>query len=154
VEERERVAALNLIAARRAKTSTAYDSALRYLRAGSALLTEETWERSYELMFSIEHLMAECELLTADMQAAELRLSRLAERAGCRHDSCVVTRLRIVLYTNWAKSDRGLDVFLEWLRRDGTVWSKHPTKEEAMREYARTRTLLGSRQIEDLVNLP
>ena len=105
-------------------------------------------------MFSIEYLMAECELLTADMQAAEIRLSRLAERARSRHDYCVVTRLRILLYTNWAKSDQAIDVFLEWLRRDGTVWSKHPTREEAMREYARTWTLLGSRQIEELVNQP
>jgi len=154
VEERERVAELNLSAGRRAKSSTAYDSALTYLRAGSALLTEETWERNYELVFSIEYLLAECELLTADMQAAEIRVSRLAERARGRHDYCVATRLRILLYTNWAKSDQAIDVFLEWLRRDGTVWSKHPTREEAMREYARTWTLLGSRQIEELVNEP
>ena len=40
-----------------------------------------------------------------------------------------------MLYTNWDKSDRGVDVFLEWLRRDGTDWSKHPTREDAMREY-------------------
>jgi predicted ATPase len=71
VEERERVAELNLIAGRRAKTSTAYESALNYLRAGSALLTEETWQRNYELVFSIEHLMAECEMLTAEMAVAE-----------------------------------------------------------------------------------
>ena len=54
----------------------------------------------------------------------------------------------------WDKSDRGLDVFLEWLRRDGTDWSKHPTREDAMREYERIWTLLGSRQIEELVELP
>ena len=154
VEERERVAELNLSAGRRAKSSTAYDSALTYLRAGSALLTEETWERNYELVFSIEYLLAECELLTADMQTAEIRVSRLAERARGRHDYCVATRLWILLYTNWAKSDQAIDVFLEWLRRDGTVWSKHPTREEAMREYSRTWTLLGSRQIEELVNQP
>jgi predicted ATPase len=41
VEERERVAGLNLIAGRRAKNATAYDAALTYLRAGSALLTED-----------------------------------------------------------------------------------------------------------------
>ena len=154
VEERENVADLNLIAGRRAKISTAYVSALKYLRAGSVLLAEETWERNYTLMFSIECLMAECELLTGDMSTAENRLSRLAERAGSRHDYCVATRLRLTLYTNWDKSDRGLDVFLEWLRRDGTDWSRHPTREDAMREYARIWTLLGSRQIEDLVELP
>ena len=43
IEERERVAGLNLIAGRRAKSSTAYASALKYLGAGNALLTEETW---------------------------------------------------------------------------------------------------------------
>ena len=77
VEEREKVADLNLIAGRRAKISTAYVSALKYLRAGSVLLAEETWERNYTLMFSIECLMAECELLTGDMSTAENRLSRL-----------------------------------------------------------------------------
>jgi PAS domain S-box-containing protein len=64
VEARERVAGLNLIAGRRAKLSTAYDSALKYLRAGRALLAEETWERNYQLIFSIEYLIAECALLT------------------------------------------------------------------------------------------
>jgi len=64
VDDRERVAELNLVAGRRAKLSTAYDSALKYLRAGRALLAEETWERNHQLIFSIEYLTAECELLT------------------------------------------------------------------------------------------
>jgi len=64
VEDRERVAELNLIAGRRAKLSTAYDSALKYLRAGRALLEEETWKRNHQLIVSIEYLTAECELLT------------------------------------------------------------------------------------------
>jgi len=154
VEERERVADLNLIAGKRAKSATAYDAALKYLRAGSALMTEETWQRNYELVFSIEQLTAECEMLTAEMVVAEDRMLRLSQRARNRHDFCVMTRFRLTLYTNWDKSDRGLDVFLEWLRRDGTDWPRHPTREDAMREYARIWTLLGSRHIEDLVELP
>ena len=154
VEEREQVAGLNLIAGRRAKISTAYDSALKYLKAGSTLLTEETWKHNYGLRFSIEYLMAECELLTAEMVAAENRLSMLAQRASCRHDSCMVTRLQLTLYTALDRSDRGVDVFLDWLRVNGTVWSNHPTRVDVMREYERIWTLLGTRQIEDLVHLP
>jgi len=154
VEEREKVADLNLIAGRRAKISTAYVSALKYLRAGSVLLAEETWEHNYTLMFSIECLMAECELLTGDALTAEHRLSRLAERATSRHDYCVATLLRIRLYTALDKNDSGLDVFLEWLRRDGTAWPKHPAREDAMREYERIWMLLGHRKIEELVELP
>jgi predicted ATPase/transcriptional regulator with GAF, ATPase, and Fis domain len=154
VEERERIADLNLIAARRAKSSTAYDAALKYLGAGRALLTDETWVRNYELMFSIEYLMAECELLTAAMPAAEERLLQLSQRARIRHDFCIVTRLRLTLYTALDRSDRAVDVFLDWLGRDGTVWSNHPTRDDVMREYEGIWRLLGDRPIEDLINLP
>ncbi len=154
VEDRERVAELNLIAGRRAKISTAYAAALKYLRAGSALLTDATWDRNYQLVFATEYLMAECELLTADMAAAETRLSMLAQRTTNRHDFCVVTRLRLTLYTTLDRSDRSVDVFLNWLRRDGTRWSNHPTRDDVMREYERIWALLGERQIEELIDLP
>jgi PAS domain S-box-containing protein len=154
VLDRERVADLNLIAGRRAKLSTAYDSALKYLRTGSALLAEQTWEGHYQLMFALEFLMAECELLTADLVAAENRMSLLAQRARSRHDFCLVTRLRLTLYTTLDKSDRCVAVFLDWLGRDGTLWSNHPGRDDVMREYQRIWTLLGERRIEDLIDLP
>jgi PAS domain S-box-containing protein len=153
-EEREQAADLNLIAGRRAKISTAYDAALKYLRAGSALLTQATWERNYEIVFAIEYLMAECELLTAEMVAAEDRLLRLVQRTKNRHDFCVVTRLRLTLYTAMDQSNRGVDLFLDWLRQQGTVWPNHPTRDDVMREYERIWTLLGARTIEELVDLP
>jgi PAS domain S-box-containing protein len=154
VEERERVAELNLIAGRRAKISTAYVSALKYLRACSAVLADSTWERNYQLIFSIEYLMAECELLTADMAASESRLAMLSQRAKNRHDFAVVTRLQLTLYTTLDQSDRGVDVFLEYLRRTGTDWARHPTRDEVLHEYDRISALIGNRSIEQLVNLP
>ena len=153
-EEREWVAELNLIAGRRAKTSTAYVSALSYLAAGRALLTEQSWDDHYELIFPIEFLIAECELLTANMVAAESRLSMLAERAKRAHDIAVVTRLRLTLYTTLYRSDRAVEVCLEYLRRGGTDWSPHPTRDEVRREYDQIWSLVGSRQIEEFVDLP
>src|SRR5258705_10501421 len=98
--------------------------------------------------------MAEGEVMTADIAAAEDRLSRLVQRANTRHDSCVVTRLRLTLYTALDQSNRGVDVFLDWLRQQGTVWSNHPTRDDVMREYEQIWTLLGTRTIEELVTLP
>jgi PAS domain S-box-containing protein len=154
LEERERVAELNLIAGRRAKLSTAYDSALKYLKAGSALLSEETWRHNYELMFGMEYMMAECELLTADKAAAETRMVNLAQRAGNRHDFCLATRLRLTLYMTLDRCDLCIDVFLDWLRREGTAWATHPTRDDVMVEFNRIWSLLGVRQIEDLIDLP
>jgi predicted ATPase/signal transduction histidine kinase len=154
IAERERIAELNLIAGRRAKISTAYASALTYLHAGRGLLTDETWNHNYDLVFSIEYLLAECELLTTDMAAAENRLSMLAERAKSAHDIALVTRLRLTLYTALDRSDRAVEVFLEYWRGRGTDWSPHPTEEEVWREYDHIWSLLGNRQIEELVDLP
>jgi PAS domain S-box-containing protein len=47
-----------------------------------------------------------------------------------------------------------VEIFLDYLRRSGTDWSLHPTRHEVMREYDRIWSLVGSRQIEELVDLP
>ena len=153
-EEREQVAELNLIAGKRAKISTAYASALAYLAAGRALLTEESWDHNYELIFAVEFHMAECELLTANMAAAEDRLSMLARRAKSVHHIAAVARLRLTLYTTLDRSDRGVEVCLEYLQRDDTYWSPHPTSDEVRREYNRIWSQIGRRSIEELIDLP
>lgn len=153
-EDRAAVAELNLMAGRRAKVSTAYASALKYLRIGRSLLQDKAWEQNYGTIFQLEYLMAECELLTADMAAAEQRLEELSERTRNRHDQCVTTRLRLTLYTTLDRCDRSAEVFLEWLRREGTTWAKRPTQQDAQQEYNRIWELLGDRKIEDLLDVP
>jgi PAS domain S-box-containing protein len=153
-EERDRVAELNLIAAKRAKTSTAYASALSYLAAGRALLAEDSWEQQYEITFSIEYHSAECELLTADLVAAKERLIMLSQRAGNLVDTAAVACLELTLYTTLDRSDRGVQVCLEFLQRGGVRWSPHPTTDDVRREYERIWQQVGSRPIEALVDLP
>jgi PAS domain S-box-containing protein len=153
-EERERVAELNLMAGKRAKTSTAYASALNYLAAGRALLAEDSWEERYDLIFSLEYHRAECELLTADLGAAEERLTMLSRRARSVIDIAAVACLRLTLFTTLDRSDRGVEVCLEFLHRVGVHWSPHPTKDDVRREYDRIWSQVGSRSIEELVDLP
>ena len=152
-EERERVAEFNLIAGKRAKTSTAYAAALNYLGAGRELLTDDTWDRRYELIFSLEYHRAECELLTADLDAAEERLTMLSER-GRNLDIAAVARLRMTLYTTMDRSDRGVEVCLEYQRSRGVEWSPHPTQDQVRQEYERIWSQVGARSIEELVDLP
>jgi PAS domain S-box-containing protein len=154
ISESERIAELNLIAGRRAKTSTAYGSALKYLHAGRRLLSEETWNQNSDLIFSFEYLLAECELLARDTDTAENRLAILAERAKSVHDIALVTRLRLMLYHTLNRNDRAVEVFLEYWRGRGTNWSAHPTEEEVLREYDHIWSVVGDRQIEELVDSP
>ena len=152
--DRRRAARLNAIAGQRAKDSTAYASALTYLSAGRALLTDSAWDDDFGLLFTIERLLAECELLTADMNGAEARLSMLARRASTAQDVAIVTRLQLTLYTTIDRSDLAIDVFLGYLRRTGADWSQHPTRDDVIAEYDRIWSLLGQRRIEDLLESP
>jgi PAS domain S-box-containing protein len=153
-DEREQLAELNLSAGKRAKASTAYVSALKYLTAGAELLTEDCWERRYQLTFALELHRAECEFLTGELAAAEQRLTTLSARAADTVDQATVACLRVDLYTTVDQSDRAVRVCLDYLRPLGIDWSAHPTAEEARREYERTWSQLGNRSIEELIDLP
>jgi PAS domain S-box-containing protein len=153
-EERKRLAALNLLAGKRAKRATAYVSALSFLGAAQTLLTEQSWDEDYELIFSVECDRAECEFLTANIVAAENRLSMLAQRSKGLHDIAIVTGLRMALYTTSARADRAIEVGVEQLRSFGIEWSPHPSEEEVCAEYDRLRQRVGERPIETLSDLP
>ena len=153
-DEREQLAELDLIAGKRAKASTAYASALKYLVAGAALLADDCWERRHELTFSLELHRAECEFLTGQSAAAEERLTMLSSRAANSVELATVACLRVDVYTTLDQSDRAVAVCLDYLQHLGVEWSPHPTKEEGRREYDRIWSQLGSRAIEELIELP
>ncbi len=153
-DERERLAELNLVAGKRAKSSTAYHSALNYLAAGAALLSDDCWERNYPLVFPLELHRAECEFLTGQSAAAEERLTMLSSRASNGVDLATVTCLLVDLYTTLNRSERAVAVSLDYLRYLGVEWSPHPTEEEAREEYERIWIQLGQRSIEELNGLP
>jgi PAS domain S-box-containing protein len=153
-EERERLAELNLRAGKRARAATAYTSALAYCATGEALLAENRWERCHELSFALAFHRAECEFLTGDLAAAEDRLSMLSDRAANLADLAAVACLRVELFTTLSRSDRSVEVALDYLRRVGVAWSAHPTQDEVRREYERMWQQIGSRPIEALLDLP
>ena len=153
-EEREEVAELNLRAGKRAKNASAYASALKYLAAGAGLAPQDCWERRYELAFALEAHRAECEFLIGDLAAAEERLLKLSRRTENLADEATITCLRMDLYTLLVRNDRAVAVCLEYLRRVGVEWSPHPSDEEVWQEYERIRRQLGSRSIEELIDLP
>jgi len=150
--ERLQIAELNLIAARRARASTAYKSALVHLAAGEALLSEEHWETHHDLRFPLALHRAECEFLTGEFLAADERLSTLRLRAIGSTDLAAVACLRMALYTT-DRIDRAVEVGVEQLRTFGIEWSAHPSEEEVRAEYDELRQRVGERPIETLVDL-
>jgi PAS domain S-box-containing protein len=153
-DEREYLAELNLIAGKRAKASTAYASALKYFIAGAELLMDDSSKCRHDLSFPLELHRAECDFLTGQLAAAEERLTMLSSRAANTVELATVTCLRVDLYSALDKNDRAVAVCLDYLRHLGVEWSPHPTEQEVEQEYERIWSQLGSRKIEELIELP
>jgi len=151
--EREDVATLHLAAGHQAKAASAHGSALAYALAGLRLLEGGQWERRHRLAFALEHLQAECEFLSGDLQRAELRLLGLVGRSGCPADRAAITALLVTVYTAIDRSDRAIDACLAYLRGAGIDWPAHPPAALAHEEYARLREAIGGRPISSLAAL-
>ncbi|QEX19501.1 signal transduction histidine kinase [Hypericibacter terrae] len=153
-EERRKVAALNLMAGKRAKVGTAYGSALRYLSTGRALLPADAWTRFYRLTFDLELNLAECEFLTGDFESAERRFASLLTRALDNIDLAAATRLLLDLCVTMGDMDRAIHVGLEYLRRVDPEWPQAVTLGGARRDYDRLSERLRQLPIGRLLDLP
>ena len=121
-DERERVVALNLLAGKRAKSSTAYASARNYLAQAAALLSPDAWTSCYERTFELYLLLSECEYLAGNFKAADALFDMILGLAPSGLDRAKVHSLRIKLYQVAGKYDEGLAVALNALRSFGVTF--------------------------------
>jgi predicted ATPase/transcriptional regulator with GAF, ATPase, and Fis domain len=155
--ERVGVANLDLAAGRKAKNSTAYQSALEYLLAGVSLLDEvHHWETCYDLVFALHLEAAECQYLCGDFEAAGREFELLLARAANNLDRAKVHGLRAVQYENLSRYADALSSARAGLRLLGVSFpDSGEAKQAALEEEIESiRTRLGSRGIDSLIDLP
>jgi PAS domain S-box-containing protein len=152
--EKVRAAELNFAAGRKAKASTAYASASNYLAAGIAILSDEGWQRSYDLMLGLFLERAECEILSSNLEQAAGLIEALLIKAQSKIDQAEICRLRMLLQLRQGNYAPAVRTALECLRTFGIDLPDQPTPEQMRAEYEEMRRTLGDRLIESLVDLP
>ncbi|HET7541661.1 MAG TPA: AAA family ATPase [Polyangiaceae bacterium] len=153
-EERRLVAEINLLAAKRAMASIAFESASVYLTCGCEILGESAWDDDYALMFALTLQRSNSEYLTGRLQAAEDRLSSLAERATNRLDRCSVACLRAAVYLTSSQPAKSIGVCLDQLREFGIDWQPQPSDATVAAEYESLASRLPNGSPEALLMLP
>jgi predicted ATPase/signal transduction histidine kinase len=152
--EKVRAAELNFIAGLKAKTSTAYASASNYLAAGVAILSDEGWQRSYDLMLGLFLERAECEILKPNLEQAAGLVEVLLSKAQSKIDRAEICRLSMLLQLRQGNYAPAVRTALECLRTFDVDLPDSPTPEQMRAEYEEMRRTLGDRPIESLVDLP
>jgi len=153
-DEKARVAAINLRAGRKAKTSAAYASACLYFAAGMVLLDESDWGYQYSLMFSLWLERAECEFLRSGFDTAGQLLEELMRRGASKVDQADAYRLKVQLHEVKAEYTEAVISASPCLRLFGIDIPLQPTWEQVQAEYEMVWYNLNGRAIETLIDLP
>jgi PAS domain S-box-containing protein len=147
-------AELNFVAGRKAKASTAYASASNYLAAGIAVLSDEGWQRSYDLTLGLYLERAECEILNSNLEQAAGLIEVLDTKARSKIDQVEICRLRMLLQLRQGNYTPAIRTALECLRMFGVDIPDSPASQQMREVYEEMCRTLGERPIESLVDLP
>ncbi|WP_449421021.1 trifunctional serine/threonine-protein kinase/ATP-binding protein/sensor histidine kinase [Phormidium nigroviride] len=152
--EREELAQLNLIACRKAKTSTAYQAAREYGALGLSLLGENTWQQQYEITLAFHELAAEVAMLCGDFEAMEQFIDIVTEQTYSLLEQVNVYRIRIQGKTSQRQLNEVLAIGINILQQLGANITESPTPADIQKSIQEISELIGDRQIADFVYLP
>jgi predicted ATPase/serine/threonine protein kinase len=153
-EERQRLAELNLLAAREAKLATAYDAALDYLDRGLALLDDDPWTSQYELCRELLAEQIQVEYLSGRRELAVQHFSALLDRLQTDAEVTDLYVAKIQLDSFAARFFDATDSVREALARFDVSLPEQPTLARIFSEYAALRWAQGRRPAHELAHLP
>lgn len=145
---------LNLSAGGKARSSTAYGAAIKFLSTGIDLLPSDCWENNFALAYDLHFERAECNWLLSNHAEAEAQFENLLGRCRSNTEKANIYRMLVELHTSKVELGTAVDCGLKALKLFGINMTPHPTRAEVLKEYEDIWLGLGTRKIEDLVHLP
>ncbi|NJO16404.1 MAG: AAA family ATPase [Thioploca sp.] len=150
--ERYDLARLNLAVGKKAKSASSYESALNYFQVGLSLLAADSWERQYHLTLALHVHTIEMAYSTGHRQQADQLFARVLRCANSLLDQVKVYELRILFYVSQNQAHAALETGLQVLHLlDITL--PEPIEDFSIL-FSTLQKLMGTRQIEELVDLP
>ncbi|MGB7710505.1 MAG: AAA family ATPase [Microcoleus sp.] len=152
-EQRNELANFNLIAGKKAKSSAAYEAALKYFNAGIELLPDRAWQSHYSLIMELHAEALESSYINTEFERAFKLSEVIIARAKNLLEKVQVYELKISFYFNQNQSQASIDMGIEALKMLGVGLPQKPNKFNILIELIRTKLAMGNKRIEDLAEL-
>ncbi|MBD2505719.1 AAA family ATPase [Nostoc muscorum FACHB-395] len=152
--ERETLAKLNLAAAQKAKSATAYVAAIEYTTKGIQLLTANCWQQCYELTLALHDLAAELTCLSGYFGQMEQIVDEVLQNARQLLDKVKVYEVRILADVAQSHQPKAIKTALSALELFGVSFPEQPTDADITESLQQTQDILKEKHLEDLLELP
>lgn len=153
-EETMQLIRLNLTAGLRAKASTAYDPALKYLTQAVELLAEDAWEAQYDLTMQLYLERSEVEYLCGNFRLAEKLFDLILAKAKTKLEKVRVYNIKTVLLINIGEYEEAIKLGLMSIRLLGIKLSDDAGLGTFVWETLKAKWNLRNRKLEELLELP
>ncbi len=152
--EKQKLAKLNLRAAQKAKSSSAYDPALEYITIATHYLDQNIWESDYLFMFSFYLEKGEIEYLNAKWDQSIETFDYALKHTGCLLDRTRISEYKVTLYRMKNDLKQSLDIGIQALADLGIKIKAFPSAEDLNLEMQNLDKLLEGRDVDSLFDLP
>ncbi|MBE9052140.1 AAA family ATPase [Nostocales cyanobacterium LEGE 11386] len=148
------LARLNLIAGRKAKASTAYEVALKYLETGIKLLSKDAWYTEYNLTIGLYEGATEVAYLSGNFEQMQQWAEVVLQEAKTLLDKVKVYEVKIIAAIVQSKQLAAIQTAVSILQLLGINFPEQPTPSDIQQGMDDITTHLQNKVIADLINLP
>ncbi|WP_028548256.1 AAA family ATPase [Paenibacillus sp. UNC451MF] len=154
IKDKEQLAQFNIMASRKAKSNTAYETALKFVTHAVQLLESTHWTNQYELSFMIYLELAELEYLCGHFEEAKRSFQLLLSHARTKLEKADAYNLMMVLYTNLGLHEEAMAMGLEGLRLFNIPLQSTIRRTSILMELGKTKWHMTAKHPGDLFDLP
>jgi predicted ATPase/signal transduction histidine kinase/tRNA A-37 threonylcarbamoyl transferase component Bud32 len=152
--EKDELAKLNLMAAKKAKASTAYESAIKYLNFSLENLSKNSWQQHYSLTLDIHTDLAEAEYLSGDFEKSKRVANTSLENSKDVLDKIRIYSIQIQYCIAENHIQEALDIGIKALRLLGVKLPRNAKLPHVLSAIVMTQLMLVGKNTKDLALLP
>ncbi|MFB2920174.1 trifunctional serine/threonine-protein kinase/ATP-binding protein/sensor histidine kinase, partial [Aerosakkonema funiforme] len=152
--EREELANLNLVAAQKARSATAYIAAIEYATQGIQLLSPNGWQKYYDLILALHDLAAEVACLSGEFTQMQEMVDEVLQNAHQLLDKVKVYEVMILAYVAQNRQLKAIQTALAVLELFGVSFPEHPTQIDVSQSLQQTQNLFQGKDLAQLLKLP
>ncbi len=152
--EKDQLAKLNLIAGKKAKTATAYETAIKYLNIGLKLLTHCNSQENYELLLNIYVEVVEAEYLQGNFEKSKKLGTLTLRKANTILDQVRIYKIQIQCSIAQNLMSEALELGVHVLKLLNVPLPAEPKIHYILVSVLQTKLTLAGKRIEDLAYLP